>query len=217
MGVLTALFNGFAGGTFAGGLSLSLRRILGGYAISLVAGTALGLALGRIKPLDETVGSLVLGLQTLPSICWLPLAVLWFGLSEASIGFVVIMGAVLSITISTRSGVRNVPPLLLRASKTLGARGWRVYTDVVLPAAFPEIISGMKLGWSFAWRSLMAGELLFVSLGLGHLLQIGRELNDMNQVVAVMAVIIAVGLVMDLLVFANLEKKVRLKWGLAAA
>ncbi len=191
-----------------------MQRILIGFGISAVAGMALGLAIGRIRLLDETVGSLVLGLQALPSICWLPLALLWFGLSEAAILFVVVMGALLSITLATEAGVKNTPPLYLRAARNLGARGWRLYALVILPAALPAIITGMKLGWSFAWRSLMAGELLYVSLGLGQLLNAGRELNDMSQVIAVMLVIIAIGLAVDRLVFAPVESRVRERWGL---
>jgi len=173
----------------------------------------LGLAIGRVQLLDETVGSLVMGLQALPSICWLPLALLWFGLNEQAMLFVVVMGALLSITLATEAGIKNTPPLYLRAARNLGARGWRLYALVILPAALPAIITGMKLGWSFAWRSLMAAELLYVSLGLGHLLMMGRDLNDMNQVVAVMLIIIAIGLAVDRLVFAPIEVRVRERWG----
>ncbi len=196
-------------------MGVSVQRILVGYLISLVFGIGLGLLVGRFKFLDETVGSLMVGLQVLPSICWLPLAILWFGLSEAAIQFVVIMGALLSIAIATDSGVKNIAPLYLRAARTMGISGIDLYTRVVLPAALPSVASGMKLGWSFAWRSLMAGELLFVSVGLGHLLQTGRELNDMAQVVAVMIVIVCVGLFFDQLVFARLERHLRRLWGTA--
>jgi NitT/TauT family transport system permease protein len=213
-GVARTLVRGFENETFLIGIAISMRRLLIGFLVSAVLGTLLGLALGRVRLLDETLGSLVLGLQALPSICWLPLALLWFGLSEQAILFVVVMGALLSITLSTQAGVKNSDPLFLRAALNLGARGWRLYLLVVLPAALPAIISGMKLGWSFAWRSLMAAELLYVSLGLGQLLMMGRELNDMNQVVAVMLVIIAIGLVVDRLVFAPLETRVRARWGL---
>ncbi len=214
LGVAQSLARGFQNGTFILGIVASMQRILIGFGISAVAGMELGLAIGRIRLLDETVGSLVLGLQALPSICWLPLALLWFGLSEAAILFVVVMGALLSITLATEAGVKNTPPLYLRAARNLGARGWRLYALVILPAALPAIITGMKLGWSFAWRSLMAGELLYVSLGLGQLLNAGRELNDMSQVIAVMLVIIAIGLAVDRLVFAPVESRVRERWGL---
>ena len=155
----------------------------------------------------------MLGLQVLPSICWLPLAILWFGLNEQAIQFVVVMGAFLSIAIATDSGIRNIPPIYVRAAETMGIGGFSLYRRVILPAAFPSIITGMKLGWSFAWRSLMAGELLFVSVGLGNLLQVGRELHDIAQVVAVMIMIVTIGLFFDRLIFAELEKRVRLKWG----
>ncbi len=214
LSVVQTLAHGFQNGTFIIAIVTSMQRILIGFGISAVVGMTLGLAIGRVRLLDETIGSLVLGLQALPSICWLPLALLWFGLSETAILFVVVMGALLSITLATEAGVKNTPPLYLRAARNLGARGWRLYALVILPAALPAIITGMKLGWSFAWRSLMAGELLYVSLGLGQLLMMGRDLNDMSQVVAVMLVIIAIGLGVDRLIFAPLESRVRERWGL---
>ena len=213
LGVAQTLVRGFQNGTFLVGVATSMQRILIGFGVSAVLGMLLGLAIGRVQLLDETVGSLVLGLQALPSICWLPLALLWFGLNEQAMLFVVVMGALLSITLATEAGIKNTPPLYLRAARNLGARGWRLYALVILPAALPAIITGMKLGWSFAWRSLMAAELLYVSLGLGHLLMMGRDLNDMNQVVAVMLIIIAIGLAVDRLVFAPIEVRVRERWG----
>ncbi len=212
--VFQALIEGFAEQTYIMGIATSFRRILIGYGVSVLLGTLLGLAQARWRLMDETLGSLILGLQTLPSICWLPLALLWFGLNERAIIFVVIMGSLLSITIATEHGVKHTPPLLIRAAQTMGARGVKLYGTVILPAALPSVIEGMKQGWSFAWRSLMAGELLFVSMGLGQLLSMGRELNDMSQVVAVMLVIIGIGLSMDRLVFARLEHAVRRRWGL---
>lgn len=212
--VLETLAAGFKDKSFLIGIGVSLKRLFWGYGISIIFGVTLGLLIGKIKVLDETVGGFFVGLQTLPSICWLPLAILWFGLNESAIIFVVIMGSLLSITIATDSGVKNIPPLYLRAGQNMGARGVQMFWNVVLPAAFPSILMGLKQGWSFAWRSLMAGEILFVSLGLGHLLNVGRELNDMSQVIAVMALIIAIGLIMDLLVFGVVEKKVRVIWGL---
>lgn len=214
LSVVLTLARGFQNGTFVVGILTSMRRLLVGFGISAALGLVLGLGLGRIRLLDETFGSLVLGLQALPSICWLPLALLWFGLSETAMLFVVVMGALLSITLSTEAGVKNMPPLYLRAARNLGARGWKLYALVILPAALPSIITGLKLGWSFAWRSLMAAELLYVSLGLGHLLMVGRELNDMSQVIAVMLVIITIGLIVDRLIFAPVETRVRERWGL---
>ena len=212
--VLETLGDGFRNKTFFIAIGVSLKRLLIGYTLSIFFGTSLGLLIGKVKFLDETVGGFFVGLQTLPSICWLPLAILWFGLNESAITFVVVMGSLLSITIATDSGVKNIQPIYLRAGRNMGASGMRMFTDVVLPAALPSILMGLKQGWSFAWRSLMAGEILFVSLGLGHLLNMGRELNDMSQVIAVMIVIIGIGVFMDMLIFGSLEKRVRQIWGL---
>lgn len=212
--VLQTLITGISRGTFVTGTLVSLRRLAIGYVISLAIGLVLGLLIGRIKWLEETVGSLVLGLQALPSVCWLPLAILWFGLNERAIVFVVVMGALFSITLGVEAGVKNTPPLYLRAARTLGARGMALYSQVVLPAALPAIISGLKQGWSFAWRSLMAGELLYFTLSLGNLLQAGRDLNDAAQVMAVMVLIIIVGVTIDRILFAPIERRVRERWGL---
>ncbi|NJM08172.1 ABC transporter permease, partial [Candidatus Gracilibacteria bacterium] len=169
--VLRALADGLTSGLYITGALVSLRRIALGYTISLAIGLPLGLGLGRIRWMEDTVGSLVIGIQALPSVCWLPLAILWFGLNERAIIFVVVMGALFSITLGVADGVRNTPPLYVRAARTLGARGLAIYTQVVMPAALPAIITGLKQGWAFAWRSLMAGELLFFTLSLGNLLQ----------------------------------------------
>ena len=212
--VFETLIDGFRDKSFIIGIVVSLKRLVIGYLISMVFGTLLGLLIGKFKLLDETIGGFIVGLQTLPSICWLPLAILWFGLSEAAITFVVVMGSLLSITIATDGGVKNIQPIYLRAGKNMGAKGQKLFFNVMLPAAFPSILMGLKQGWSFAWRSLMAGEILFVSLGLGHLLNMGRELNDMSQVIAVMIIIVCIGVIMDMLVFGVLEKRVRRIWGL---
>jgi NitT/TauT family transport system permease protein len=209
-----ALVDGFATGYYLRAVATSMRRIVIGYGISILVGIPVGLMLGRSRVMQATLGPVAIGLQALPSICWLPLALLWFGLGEKAILFVVVMGALLSIALATADGVRNTSPLYLRAARTMGAEGLRLYRRVVLPAALPGILSGMKLGWSFAWRSLMAGELLYISLGLGQALAMGRELNKMSQVVSVMVVIIAIGLVIDQLVFRPTERRVRERWGL---
>ncbi|MGZ3581502.1 MAG: ABC transporter permease [Ktedonobacterales bacterium] len=213
--VFDALVSGVRHGKFIQASLVSLQRIAIGYGISLIIGTLLGVLIGRFKVLDETLGSLVLGLQALPSVCWLPLAILWLGLSERAILFVVVMGALFSITLGVSAGVKNTPPIYLHAARTLGARGIGISTQVVLPAALPAIISGLKQGWSFAWRSLMAGELLYYTLSLGNLLQSGRDLNDVAQVMAVMLVIILVGVTIDAAIFAPIERRVRERWGLA--
>src|SRR5450631_3473293 len=214
--VATSLVSGFQDGSIVGASLVSLQRLAIGYAISLVIGVILGLLIGRSRLASETVGSLVLGLQALPSICWLPLAILWFGLNEQAIIFVVVMGALFSITLGVEAGVKNTPPLYLKAARNMGARGIALSTEVVLPAALPAIISGLKQGWSFAWRSLMAAELLYSTLSLGNLLENARDLADIATVVAIMLVIIAIGVIINSLIFAPLERNVRERWGLTA-
>jgi NitT/TauT family transport system permease protein len=212
--VAMALVQGFGDRTFLIGIGGSLWRLARGYFLATVVGFSLGLLMAQVRWLKDTFGLLVMGLQTLPSICWLPLALLWFGLDERAILFVVVMGSVFAIAQSTEDGIRNTAPTYVRAARNLGARGLRLYLSVMFPAALPSIVTGMKLGWSFAWRSLMAGELLYTLPGLGNLLMMGRELNDMGQVLAVIAVIIALGLLSDQLIFRILEKRVRERWGL---
>ncbi len=193
----------------------TMKRMALGYSLSIAIGLAIGVTMGLSRYVDETLGSLVLGLQSLPSITWFPLAVLWFGLNEKAIIFVVLMGSVCSIAISASSGVRGIPPLLLRAASMFGGRRWQRLAYVVLPAMLPAMVQGLKLGWSFAWRSLLAAELLYVSLSLGHLLSVGRDLNDVSQVVAIMGVIVAIGMLVDRILFARLDGWVRERWGLA--
>ncbi len=212
--VLTSLLAGIKQGLFVSAAFVSLKRLAIGYGISLLIGVVLGALIGRIRLLEETVGSLVLGLQALPSVCWLPLAILWLGLNEQAITFVVVMGAVFSITLGVEAGVKNTSPVYLKAARTLGTQGLALYTQVIFPAAMPTILSGLKQGWSFAWRSLMAGELLFFTLSLGNLLQSARDLNDVAQLMAVMIVIIFLGVAIDGLIFAPLERRVRERWGL---
>lgn len=201
-------------GRLAAGTLKSLSRLAQGYLLSAFIGVPLGVLLARVTWLNHGLKPLVSGLQALPSICWLPLAILWFGLSESAIIFVVVMGSLLSITIATEDGVRAISPQLLAVSGTLGIRGPRLYFGVLFPAALPSILTGLKLGWSFAWRALMAGELLFVAGGLGQLLTTGRELFDVPQVMAVMASIVLIGVVTDRLLFQVVEARVRRRWGL---
>jgi NitT/TauT family transport system permease protein len=217
LAVMRSIGDATASGRLPIAIAISVRRLVIGYAISVIAGVILGTALGRSEALRSTVGLLLLGLQALPSICWLPLALLWFGLSETAIFFVVLMGSVLSIAAATEAGVRTVPPLYVRAARSMGAKGFTLYRTVLLPAAFPQIVTGAKLGWSFAWRSLMAAELLYVSGGLGQMLAMGRELHDMSLVIAVMCVIVALGLSVEKLLFGRVEDALRERWGFATA
>ncbi len=214
LAVFDRLANGIRNGTVPLAIALSMKRMAIGYGFSLAVGIVLGMGIARFRLMEQTVGALVGGLQALPSITWLPLALIWFGLNDKAIIFVVIMGSLLAVTQATTDGIKNVPVLYFRASRSLGASGLTMFLRVVLPASLPHIITGMKLGWSFAWRSLMAAELLFVTPGLGHLLDVGREFNDVAQVISVMVVIIVLGLIVDRLIFSRLEGFVRQRWGL---
>jgi NitT/TauT family transport system permease protein len=206
-----------ADGRLGAAILRSLSRLAQGYAVSAGIGVPLGIAMARSAFVQQAVRPMILGLQALPSICWLPLAILWFGLSELAILFVVVMGSLLAVAIATEDGVAAVDPILLRAAGTLGIRGPRFHLGVLLPAALPGILTGLKLGWSFAWRALMAGELLFVAGGLGQLLSQGREVLDAAQVMGVMACIVFIGVAVDQVLFRLVEVRVRRRWGLAEA
>ncbi|MEY7998999.1 ABC transporter permease [Clostridium sp. Mt-5] len=200
--------------TLAVAIAVSLRRLVIGYFISLVIGVTMGLLVVKFKYLDENFSPLILGMQTLPSICWVPFAILWYGLNENAILFVVIIGSTFAIAIATESGIKNINPLYLKAARTMGAKGRNLYTNVIFPAALPSVISGMKQGWSFAWRALMSAEMMSATKGLGQVLMVGRDLADISQVMAVMIVILVLGLLFDKLVFGKLEKNIRYKCGL---
>jgi NitT/TauT family transport system permease protein len=203
-------------GTLSTALWITLRRAAWGYAIALVLGVAVGMAVARVKVLRAAVGSLITGLQTMPSIAWFPLAILLFKLSEGAITFVIVLGAAPAIANGLISGVDNLPPILLRAGRVLGARGLTLYRRVILPASMPSFLGGMKQGWAFAWRSLMAGELLVVIAGqpsIGFLLQENRQLAKSEGLLAVMIVILAVGIVVDSLLFGRAERSIRRRWG----
>jgi len=216
-GVVEALWAGFADHSFWIAIGVSMKRMLLGYSLSVILGMVLGLGVASNKFLEETVGGLLVSLQSLPSICWLPLAVLWFGLTEKAILFVVVMGSLLSVTIAMETGRQQMPKIYGMAGRNLGARGFHLFWHVLLPASLPYIVSGLKQGWAFAWRSLISGEMIFVSLGLGQLLMMGRDLNDMSQVIAVMILIVAIGYIVDGLVFKNIERRLQQKWGLTPA
>ena len=195
---------------------ITMRRLLIGYIIGLIGGLPLGFLTARWKVFSDTIGTLALGLQTLPSVCWVPLALLWFGQSEAAMLFVVVMGTLWSVVIATDTGVRNVPPIYRRAALTMGSRRLHMWFKVIFPAALPFIVSGMKQGWAFAWRSLMAAEIfvtILTGFGLGQLLHYGRELSAMDQVIGIMFVIVVSGLLADEIFFSPVESFLHRRWG----
>lgn len=192
----------------------SLRRVLIGYVISILNGVLLGFLLSKFKFLRRNLKPVILGLQTLPSICWVPFAIIWFGLSESAIIFVVIIGSTFGVAMAVEDGLHNIDPILVRAGKTMGAKGVKLYTKVIFPASLPMLVSGLKQGWSFAWRALMSGEMMSASIGLGQVLLLGRDLADINQVMVVMIVIILIGVLVDRLVFSMIERRLRRNRGL---
>jgi len=177
----------------------------------------LGLAVSQVKVLRTALGSLITGLQTMPSIAWFPLAILLFKLSEEAILFVVVIGAAPSVANGLISGIDHIPPLWLRAGRVLGAKGLTAYRHVVLPAALPEFVSGLKQGWAFAWRSLLAGELLVIIAkrpSLGVQLQYSREFADSTGLLAVMAIVLIIGILADAVAFGSLDRFLRRRRGL---
>ncbi|HEY3325438.1 MAG TPA: ABC transporter permease [Planctomycetota bacterium] len=217
--VFTALWNGLLDLTIVRGLAVSLARVGYGFAMSLFLGVGIGLLLVASKWFNWLCGPLVLGVQSLPSICWLPVAILRFGIGETAILFVVIMGSVGSIAMATRDGLRQVPASYQRVASTFGTNMSQRLMWVSIPAALPTFVSGLKQGWSFAWRSLLAGELLYKMAGrysMGSLLSEARENTDYPSMFAVMILLVCVSVLVDKVFFSRLEERVRARWGLAA-
>jgi NitT/TauT family transport system permease protein len=192
------------------------KRLMLGYFIGIVIGLPLGLLVSSSTLMKDTVGSLALGLQTLPSVCWVPIALLWFGQTETAMLFIVIMGTVWSVVIATDYGTRNIPTIYGRVARTMGSKGLHTWLKVIVPASLPFLVTGMKQGWAFAWRSLMAAEIyvtILTGFGLGHLLHYGRELGAMDQVLGVMLMIVVIGLLADRLLFSPWENLLHRRWG----
>ncbi|CAN5647680.1 hypothetical protein BH18ACT2_BH18ACT2_23260 [soil metagenome] len=203
-------------GTVLRALAVTGQRAALGFGVALAVGVVVGGVVASSRLARAAVGSLITGLQTMPSIAWFPLAIILFGLSEEGILFVVVLGAAPSVANGLITGIDHVPPILLRAGHVMGARGWSRFRHVVLPASMPSFVGGLKQGWAFAWRSLMAGELL-VTLGVagvGYLLQQYRVLYDAPALIAIMIVILAVGIVVDVACFGTLDRFVRRRHGL---
>jgi NitT/TauT family transport system permease protein len=198
---------------------VSLTRLVVGFALSIIVGALIGLAMWRWGGLDQFLGPPLLGVQTLPSVCWVPMAVLILGINEKAILFVMVMGSFAAVAISMRDGLRMIPPLFPRAGLMLGARGWRLYRYVLLPASLPALATSLRQGFSFAWRSLMGAELILIVAGrnhqgLGFLLQTGRDFSDLAQVIAIMIVMVLIGMLADRWVFAKIQTVVQARFGL---
>jgi len=203
-----------ADGSLFFGIGTSMWRLVVGLAIAILGGMILGIFMARVEVVNQTIGSLVLGLQSIPSVAWVPLAIVWFGLTDAGIIFVTAVGAIFAVTINTYSGVKNIDPNYIAAARNMGAKGGQLITEVLIPAAFPYMISGFKQGWAFAWRGVIGAELLFSFLGLGFLLNVGRQLSDVSLVIAIMLVVMGIGILIDGFVFKRIENNVMSRWGL---
>jgi NitT/TauT family transport system permease protein len=195
----------------------TMTRAIIGFLIALAIGGALGIALSRSRVLRVALGSMLTGLQTMPSVAWFPLAIVLFGLDNSAIYFVVVIGAAPSIANGLVAGLDNVPPVLVRVGRSIGAKGVPLYRDVVLPAAMPTVVAGLKQGWAFSWRSLMAGELLVMIPGeraLGSQISIERELSHYPEMLAVMMVVFIIGVLVDAVVFGSVERRLLRNRGL---
>jgi NitT/TauT family transport system permease protein len=198
-------------------VGITFQRAIVGFAASIVIGVAIGLAVSSSKIVRRAIGSMITGIQTMPSIAWFPLAIVLFQLDEGAIRFVVILGAAPAIANGLISGIDHVPPLLLRAGRVMGARGIDAYRHVILPATLPSFVGGLKQGWAFAWRSLMAGELLVVIASkpsIGQQMSQARSLSRYSDMIAWMVVVFVIGLIVDALAFGALDRAIRRRWGL---
>jgi NitT/TauT family transport system permease protein len=203
--------------TLIEGIAITLWRLFIGFVISVVIGGCIGLVMVRFRQFGKTMSSFALGLQSFPSIAWVPFAILLIGFNDFGILFVIVMNSIFSVMNSTYGAIRNIPPIYLHAARNMGAAGFLLFRHVMIPASAPSLIMGLRQTWSFAWHALVGAEMLITTgLGLGYILAIGREFSNMSQIIATMIVIFAVGLIFDRFVFSKVEEKVREKWGLSS-
>jgi NitT/TauT family transport system permease protein len=201
--------------TLISSIAVTMYRLIIGFSISIIFGIGIGLAMVKFSGFGKTMSSFAVGLQSFPSVAWVPFAILLIGLNDFGILFVVIMSSVFSVMMSTYSGVRNIPPIYIRAARNMGAEGFSLFRYLMIPAATPSLLIGIKQAWSFAWHALIGAEILIGAVvGLGHILLVGREFQLMDQIIASMITIFAIGLIFDRVVFSKLEDRVREKWGL---
>jgi NitT/TauT family transport system permease protein len=195
-------------------LAVTMGRLAAGFAIAVAIGGAVGLAMVRFKDFGKTMSSFAVGLLTFPSIAWVPFSILLIGFNDFGILFVVVMASVFSVMTSTYGAIRNIPPIYIRAAKNMGAEGFSLFRYVMIPAATPTLIIGLRQAWSFAWHALVGAEILISLVGLGHILSVGREFLRMDWIMATMIVIFVIGMVVDRIIFYKLEERIRSKWGL---
>lgn len=212
--VWTALYVGFTDGDFVKALGASFKHLFAGLFMAILLGTIVGVILGKSKQADETAGMYLIALQSIPSIVWVPLAIMLFGFTEFAVVFVVVLGGTFVMALNVRSAIHNVPPHFIRAARTMGTSGFGLFYRVEVPASIPYFMSGVRLAWAFSWRALMAGELLSNGPGLGYSLRYAQDYARMDQVIAIIIIIGLIGAIVDQLVFSKLEKNVMKRWGL---
>jgi NitT/TauT family transport system permease protein len=212
--VVTRLWELGADGLIWPSIRATLFRMMIGFAIAAVIGLLIGLLMGTSRVVNGCLQSLFLGLQTLPTAAWVPVSLLLFGLKDEGIYFVIIMSATPAVAIATSDGILQIQPIYIRAARTLGTPTYAMPATVIIPAALPSIITGIKLGWTLGWHGAVSAELIKSSVGLGYLLYMGRELNDASQVIGIMIVTILIGLLLDRFVFGLIERRIRRRWGL---
>jgi NitT/TauT family transport system permease protein len=215
--VLGRFFSDLGTGTTWQAIGTTMQRAATGFGLAVIVGTAIGLAVTRFRVLRSAIGSLITGIQTMPSIAWFPLAMLLFQLSERAILFVVVIGAAPAVANGVIAGVDHIPPLWLRAGRVLGARGVSLYRHIVLPALWPSFLLGLKQGWAFAWRSLMAGELIVIIANkpsIGSRLEFERQFADSAGLMSVMLTVLVLGILIDSLFFGTIDRRIRRRRGL---
>ena len=214
-GAIQQLYIGlFETGILAVALTESIQRIAIGFTLAIIIGASLGILLGVSKLADETLGSLVVALQSVPSIVWLPIALVIFQGGSTAIIFVVVLGGTWAMTMNMRMGIKNVPPLLIRAARTMGYNQTELIWKVMIPASIPSALTGARLAWAFGWRALMAAELIGRG-GLGRTLMDARDFFNMDLVIAIMIIISVIGLIVEYFIFSKIEKRVMSRWGLS--
>lgn len=203
-----------ANGTLTRAVAISLSRLFTGFALSVITGSVLSLVLIKSKLFYEDIRSILAGTQALPNVCWLPFAILWCGINDSAIVFVIILGSAFSLALSLDSAVKSINPIYIKAAKTMSCGPIVTLTRIIIPAALPGIITGLRQAWAFAWRALMASEVLNASMGLGYLMTMGRENLEMSQVMGVMLIIMFIGIVFDKLIFGIAETRIRKNRGM---
>ena len=196
-------------------LKATFQRMIIGFSIAASAGLLIGLLMGMSRVVNSCLRSLFLGLQTLPTAAWVPVSLLIYGLSDRGIYFVIIMSSAPAVAIATSDGVLHIPRIYLQVARTLGTPAYAMPVRIILPASLPSIVTGMKLGWTLAWHGGVSAELIKSTIGLGFLLQMGRELNDAAQVIGIMVLTVIFGVLLDQFVFGSIQKRILVRWGLA--